>query len=79
MQRYVIFSNITSLTQPTLHGYDQGNENSKLSTDPDDDDQNIYRLTKDISSAEDGLEDSDCIMRKIKLKNMNNPTFGVLM
>ena len=73
MQRYVIFSNITSLTQPTLRGYDHGNENSKISTDPDDDDQNICRLAKDISSAEDGLEDPDCIIRKIKLKNMNNP------
>ena len=63
------------MTQPTLHGYDHGNENSKISTDPDDDDQNIYRPAKDISSAEDGLEDPDCIIRKIKLKNMNNPTF----
>ena len=63
------------MTQPTLCGYDHGNENSKISTDPDDDDQNIYRPAKDTSSAEDGLEDRDRIICKIKLKNMNNPTF----
>ena len=63
------------MNQPTLHGYDHGNENSKISTDPDDDNQNIYRPAKDVSLAEDGLEDLDCMIRKIKLKNMNNPTF----
>ena len=65
------------MTRPTLHGYDHGNENLKISTDPDDD-QNICRPAKDISSAEDGLEDPDCIIRKIKLKNMNNPTFAYI-
>ena len=39
LERYLL--NITILTRPTLHGYDHGNENSKISTDPDDD-QNIY-------------------------------------
>ena len=66
------------MSQPTLHGYDHGNENSKISTDPDDDDHNIYRPAKDISLAEDGLEDPDCIIHKIKLKNMNNPTFACI-
>ena len=30
------------------------------------------------SSAEDGLEDLDRIICKIKLKNMNNPTFACI-
>ena len=63
------------MNQPTLHGYDHGNENSKISTDPDDNNQNIYRPAKDVSLAEDDLEDLDCMIHKIKLKNMNNPTF----
>ena len=65
------------MTRPTLHGYDHGNGNSKISTDPDDD-QTIYRPAKDISSAEDGLENPDCIIRKIELNNMNNPTFAYI-
>ena len=77
MQRYVIFSNITSLTRPTLRGYDHGNENSKISTDRDDD-QNINKPAKDISSTDIGLEDPDCIIRKITLKNLNNPTFAYI-
>ena len=38
----------------------------------------IYTPAKDISSVEDCLEDPDCIICKIKLKNMNNPTFACI-
>ena len=69
--------NITSLTRLTLYGYDHGNEDSKMSIDPDDD-QNINKPAKNISSSKDGLEDLDFMTRKIKLKNMNNPTFAYI-